>query len=645
MKRILLLLVAGFLAGPLYSQLTFWEAFFGGNDYDEGKRVVFRPDGTLVVAAETHSTDGIGKDNHSFDTDIVIFKYSTQGIFFWERTIGGSGPDQLSDMIETRDGGYALIGTSESHDGDIRAVYGKTDIWVAKLDGGGRILWSKTYGGSGNDKGISLVETFDGGFLIVGESGSRDGTMRSERKGGLDSWVARLHPDGRLVWEKHYGGTHSDSARRIHEIGKDKFLVINASDSKDGDVLSPMGKKDAWVFCIDLYGTFNWQTSFGGPGFDDVHASCKDKEGNIVIAGTTFSESGQISEQKGEGDFWLFKISPEGRLLWSRTYGGSKADGANGVCATRDGGYLICGMSKSTDGDIMLNQGYYDALVVKTDHNGEIRWSWTFGFGGKDAFNSILEIPQGGYLATGFAIQDDKSPRIPNHIAKGDIWLMNFGDPLDRNIRPFITPPALTGTIRDEKTGEVLSAQIILTDNESLDSLATTWSNPETGFFILLLPTYGLVSINVLKKGYLFYGEDIELDTVVNRTSIRREIALQPIHLGARLVLSRIYFDTGKWNLLRQSNAELERLVAFLNLNPRVSIQINGHTDNTGNKNDKKKLSLNRANAVRQYLLKRDIPEWRMRVKGYGMYQPVAPNSTEEGRRKNRRVEFIVLSM
>ncbi|MEO1452146.1 MAG: OmpA family protein, partial [Bacteroidota bacterium] len=104
-----------------------------------------------------------------------------------------------------------------------------------------------------------------------------------------------------------------------------------------------------------------------------------------------------------------------------------------------------------------------------------------------------------------------------------------------------------------------------------------------------------------------------------------------------------IFFETGKWDLLPPSIPEMDRMVAFLELNPRVQIQVSGHTDNTGNKSQKVQLSLNRAESVKGYLREKGIAANRLRTKGYGMYRPIASNNTSAGRRKNRRVEFEVI--
>ena len=629
----------------LFSQIAFWQQYLGGSRFDQGKRIMVRPDGTLLLAGEILSTDGLGVGNHGKLIDIFVAKYATQGSFFWQKSLGGSNIDELGDIVETRDGGFIIIGTTTSTDGDVPANQGGSDIWLIKLDLEGEIEWSQTFGGKGDDRGTAVIPLEGGGYLIGGESSSNNGDMQSLHHGGLDSWVAKVSSQGRLLWERHYGGVANEKVCRMHQLPSGEFLIINSSDSPTDETQYKYGRKDAWLIKIDAQGELLWQSHLGGEDNDDVHSSVIDTQGNVIIAGTTFSRKGNFTETNGLGDMWLFKVSPEGILLWSKTFGGRKADGANQVRIGKDGNYLLCGLTWSEMGDIRRNEGYYDGWIAKIDTMGKLLWSRTIGFKDKDVLNDILELEDGGYLAIGYTMQAKENFVQPGHHGSGDLWLVNFGDPQKgMDVKPYRTPPLLVGKVRDKNTKRPLASSIILTDNSSLDSLGSTQSGGRDGAFVLLLPSYGLTSINVLAKDYLFYGEDILMDTVVGKTMLETEIELQPIQIGSSLILKNISFDAGKWDLLPSSFAELERVVAFMKLNPRVVIQISGHTDNTGNKAQKVELSRRRALAVQEYLVKKGIREIRTRVKGYGMYRPIASNATPEGRRKNRRVEFEVIN-
>jgi outer membrane protein OmpA-like peptidoglycan-associated protein len=122
-------------------------------------------------------------------------------------------------------------------------------------------------------------------------------------------------------------------------------------------------------------------------------------------------------------------------------------------------------------------------------------------------------------------------------------------------------------------------------------------------------------------------------------------VLLQPIEVGNKVILNNIFFDTNKFDLKDESLAELQKLIEFLTLNPTIHIEISGHTDDVGNVQANQTLSENRAKSVYQYLITNKIEASRLVFKGYGETQPLAPNTTDEGRQKNRRTEFKIISL
>jgi flagellar motor protein MotB len=644
MKRIFLIVTALIMGGlplTMQGQLAYWQKYLGGKGFDFGKRLLLNQDGTIIVGGEIEAagTDESGKKRR--DRDLVILKMATQDKVFWRQQLGGKKDEILNDLIAVRDGGYLAIGSTASS--DLKGFKGDTDLWLVKIDEQGAVEWTRVYGGKGDDRGLCVIELTEGGFLIGGESGSRNGSMRSPHHGGFDSWVAKLNREGAIIWEKHFGGMGNEKAVRLHEDSTGRYVVVNTSDSRDQDVAVNFGRTDVWVFSLDDKAEITWQRNFGGEGNDDVRDSHLDENGHLTLAGTTFSRSGHVLEQKGYGDFWLFQLVVGGDLRWSQTYGGRKPDGVSGMTATYDGGFLLCGMVKSNDGDVEGNRGYFDGWIVKTNQEGEKEWTRTLGFEAQDELNDVIELEKGGYLMIGTVQELLGGTPLPGHQGAGDIWLTNMSDPRRLGVRPYVTPPILVGTVLDADTREPLEASITLTDNKTLDSLNNAFSEAQNGSFVMLLPTYGLVSINALRAGYMFYGQDLLTDTMLTESTKELTIELEPIEVGSSLILRLIYFNTGEWELLPASFAELERVVSFMKLNPRVHVEVTGHTDNTGNRAEKTQLSLFRAQAVQNYLVRHGIQKARIRVKGAGMSRPIADNFTPEGRQKNRRVEFVVI--
>ena len=201
----------------------------------------------------------------------------------------------------------------------------------------------------------------------------------------------------------------------------------------------------------------------------------------------------------------------------------------------------------------------------------------------------------------------------------------------------------LKGRILDEFTKEPVSANIEIVDNEKNEIISTFHSNSATGKFLLSLPSGINYGIAVMAEDYLFYSENFNLPEMSDYQLVKKDIYLQNVCIGCKIVLRNVFFDTGKFTLRPESTPELERLYKLLNDIPRIKVEISGHTDNTGSETLNLKLSENRAKAVVDYLVKKGISPDRVQYKGYGSSEPVAENSTFQGRQQNRRTEFKII--
>jgi outer membrane protein OmpA-like peptidoglycan-associated protein len=209
------------------------------------------------------------------------------------------------------------------------------------------------------------------------------------------------------------------------------------------------------------------------------------------------------------------------------------------------------------------------------------------------------------------------------------------------------TPNQLTllkGVIMDKKTLKPIEAKIEITDNETGQVIAEFTSNSATGKYLVTLPSGKNYGIAVKADGYLFHSENIDIRATKVYTEIEKDIKLKKIEIGEKIVLRNIFFDLDKATLRPESVAELERLRKLMAENPKIKIEISGHTDNQGSAAHNKPLSMNRAKAVVDYLILHEIDAERMRFAGYGFERPMATNKTEEGRQLNRRTEFEIIS-
>ncbi|MCD4746214.1 MAG: OmpA family protein [Bacteroidales bacterium] len=240
-------------------------------------------------------------------------------------------------------------------------------------------------------------------------------------------------------------------------------------------------------------------------------------------------------------------------------------------------------------------------------------------------------------------------PVKPMMIDNEDHLLANFAQPIQEGTLEGAVEiesknlTVLKGRILDEFTSEPVKAEIEIVDNKRNEIIATFNSNSKTGKFLVSLPAGVNYGIAVKAPDYLFYSENFNLPKTSDYQLIDKDIYLQNVCIGCKIVLRNVFFDTGKFNLRPESTPELERLYKLLKDIPRIKVEISGHTDNVGSESLNQQLSENRAKTVVMYLKQKGIAQNRMVYKGYGSAEPVATNETKQGRQLNRRTEFKIL--
>jgi outer membrane protein OmpA-like peptidoglycan-associated protein/tetratricopeptide (TPR) repeat protein len=214
---------------------------------------------------------------------------------------------------------------------------------------------------------------------------------------------------------------------------------------------------------------------------------------------------------------------------------------------------------------------------------------------------------------------------------------------LPPNLRPKLVT-YVKGIVNDAKTKAPLKAAVEIIDLQKNEAVYQDYSDATQGDFLATLTTGKDYGLNISKSGYLFYSANFSLIGHEAKNPYNIFVLLEPIEVGNKVILNNIFFDTNKFDLQSESIAELQQLVSFLTVNPTVHIEISGHTDNVGNDQLNQTLSENRAKSVYQYLVSSKIAADRLVFKGYGKTQPIAPNTTEEDRKKNRRTEFKIIA-
>lgn len=341
----------------------------------------------------------------------------------WQRVLGGSYGDWTGAVQETADHGYIIAGWTFSHDGDVSGNHGSYDAWVVKLDGSGGIQWQKALGGTGEDRASCIQRSADGGYILAGYTLSNNGDV-SGNHGGKDAWVVKLDSVGTMQWQRALGGTGDERASSIIRTADGGYCMAGGSTSVDGDVFGNHGSEDAWMVKLDSVGTMQWQRALGGTG-DERAASVEPAvDGGYVMAGYTLSNNGDVPYNHGAEDAWLVRLDSTGTIQWQKTMGGTASDRANDVQLTTGGGYILAGMTSSSDGDVMGYHGGGDAWLVRLDDAGAILWQQALGGMNSDAANAIVQAEDGGYIMAGRASSNDGN--VGGNHGSDDLWLVKL---------------------------------------------------------------------------------------------------------------------------------------------------------------------------------------------------------------------------
>jgi gliding motility-associated-like protein len=281
-----------------------WQHTYGGRGSEVASSVRQTPDGGFIVAGYTVSNDGQVTNNHGPGTqDAWVIKLDNTGNLQWQRCYGGTDADFAYD-IELVAGGYVFAGYARSADGDLPVNKGLQDVWTVRLDLAGSIQWQTVLGGSRNEHARKVAATSDGGFLITAVTSSSDADITGQH-GATDGWLIKLKADGTVQWKRCYGGSSLESLQVTLPLAGAGFYVIGSSESTDHDVSGNHGKSDYWILNLDNSGGIVWQKNLGGTNIDDGFAATVLTDGQLVVAGTSFSRDTDVKDWKDAGDIWL----------------------------------------------------------------------------------------------------------------------------------------------------------------------------------------------------------------------------------------------------------------------------------------------------------------------------------------------------
>jgi hypothetical protein len=325
-----------------------------------------------------------------------LVKTDANGVMIWNETFGGIYEDRGHAIIQTLDGGFALVGDTRSYGA------GNADMWLVKTDANGKVTWHQTFGGSGWDSALSLVQTLDGGFVLLGYTSSFGA-------GSFDMWLVKTDANGVMIWDQTYGSIH-------RELGRSVIQTVDGGFALVGDT-EPYGANDMWLVKTDANGVMIWNQSYGGTRFDTAYSLVQTLDGGFALVGNT------ISYGAGNSDMCLVKTDASGKMIWHQSYGTAEDEDGYAVIQTVDGGFALVGLTRS--------YGNGDMWLVKTSASGLMIWNQTYGGTDFDIAYDLVQTIDGGFALTGYT-SSFGAGRIGHHIGiamygrTSNLWLVKM---------------------------------------------------------------------------------------------------------------------------------------------------------------------------------------------------------------------------
>lgn len=284
-----------------------WQKCLGGSKTDEARSIKQTSDGGYLIGGYTWSDDG-DVSGHIGTYDYWIVKLNSSGKILWNKCLGGSSWDYAVSAIETVDKGYFIGGFSISRNGNVTGNHGGFDYWVVKLNSQGELVFEKSLGGSKDELLNSAIQTRDGGYLLIGSTESNDGNVTGNH-GGLDYWIVKLDSTGLIEWQKCFGGSSYEKAYSAVMSPAGGYAVAGSTHSTDGDVSENHGAQDYWLISINSLGTLEWEKCFGGSNYDYGFNLILNTDQSYCITGISESIDGDVSGNHGWWDYWLVQVS------------------------------------------------------------------------------------------------------------------------------------------------------------------------------------------------------------------------------------------------------------------------------------------------------------------------------------------------
>ncbi len=422
----------------------------GGTNRDYGESAVKTTDGGYAMTGWTNSFGTVS-------VDLFLIKFNYLGFVEWSKLVGGTSGDIGYSIIQTNNGGFAVAGYTTSYGA------GGADLFLVKFDSLGSVVWAKAIGGTLDDEGISVVQTFDGGFAVAG------GTLNFGA-GNWDLFLVKFTSSGSVDWAKSIGGPNWDWGWSIIQTSDSGYVIVGYTQSFGA------GSYDLFIVKLTSTGSLDWVKAIGGTDLDYGRSIIQTSDDGYAVVGWTHSFGA------GWNDLFLVKLNSEGSIDWTRAVGGTDMEGGSSIVQTTDDGYVVTGGTGS------FGIGTSDLFLVKFNSSGAVEWSRAVGGEYDDMGHSVVQTTDGGYAVAGYTTSFDAD--------SSDLFLVKFDSdgntcigeevfPTIMDITPNIVSPSPTITDIYPTITDVIPTLIdvtpttteICTDMSGSLTIFTRWVN------------------------------------------------------------------------------------------------------------------------------------------------------------------------
>jgi len=333
------------------------------------------------------------------DKDIWIMKIDSIGNKIFSKSYGGTEEEWPRFIKQTSDSCFIIGGLAMSKDFDFESTSKISTRFIIKIDKKGDVIFKKSYGDySLRVEFLDIVETQDGGFILISDTNYK---YPGSIPWSDHVWILKIDKYGNYEWSKTYGGRDGCSEPRSIKLTKDGGLIITGvTEALAGDVSTSKGEDDVFILKLDKNCNLEWSKSYGGSG-DQFPVIIEENEDGYTVLAKTNSIDGDVIGLKGDSiDMWILKIDKKGKILYSKTYGGSGNDYPAFIEANEDG-YTVLVNTNSIDGDITNNHGLDDAWFIRLYSNGLIKYQSCYGGSNNDGLNRCFPTSDKGFILAG----------------------------------------------------------------------------------------------------------------------------------------------------------------------------------------------------------------------------------------------------